>query len=359
MTTDSGDPQPTTQEDDQPPSSRQPGLPGRILHKLAHSRVGRVPVLGILAAVVAVALIGAAYQLGSPPASSDLSALDKNAPIDVQGRYAGVPMPAATAAPAQPENLAGGFSTSDGSTSSTPADQAAITETTQIVKTGSMQLEVPDLDKAVSAAQAKIVGLGGYVSDSSRSGGKDSAVATVTYRLPVTKWDDALAAMRGLASTVLSEQTNTADVTSQVIDLDARLNNLKVTESALQAIMARATAVTDVLAVEQQLSQVQGQIEQLTAQRDHLKDQAAMSTLAVSFSTPTTVTTQTAQEWDLGAQVDQAAAALIRIGQGLATIAVWLVIVGIPVVVSLLALGIVLWIVRRIFGRRRRAAAQA
>jgi len=42
-----------------------------------------------------------------------------------------------------------------------------------------------------------------------------------------------------------------------------------------------------------------------------------MSTLTVSFSTPgQTDTTQAAQGWDLGAQIDQAVATLVHIGQG-------------------------------------------
>jgi len=99
--------------------------------------------------------------------------------------------------------------------------------------------------------------------------------------VPVAKWDDALTALRKIGSKVVSEQTSANDVTSQVIDLNARIDNLKTTETALQSIMARASAVPDVIAVENQLSDTQGQIEELTAQRDNLSNQAAMSTLTL------------------------------------------------------------------------------
>jgi Ca-activated chloride channel family protein len=223
-----------------------------------------------------------------------------------------------------------------------------------IVKTGQMTLQVATLDAAVSQAQSQIAGMSGYVASSSRSGSADNASASVTYRLPVAHWDDALADLRKLASKVVSEQTDTSDVTSQAIDLDARLSNLKTTESALQAIMARATAIPDVLAVEQQLSTTQGQIEQLTAQRNHLGDQAAMSTVAVTFTLPNeTVTTQTTQGWQLGGQIDQAVAQLVRIGQGLVTIVVWAVIVGLPVLLALLVLFLAWRLTRRLAGRNR------
>ena len=185
-------------------------------------------------------------------------------------------------------------------------------------------------------------------------------MATVEYRVPVARWDDALAAMRALGTRVISEQTDSTDATAQVIDLDARISNLQATESALQSIMARASAIPDVLAVEQQLSTTEGQIEELSAQQTLLKNQAAMSTLTVSFSTPgQTDTTQAAQGWDLGAQIDQAVATLVHIGQGLVTIVVWAVVVGLPVAIGLALLWAIWWIVRRIARRRRGSVATA
>jgi len=169
-----------------------------------------------------------------------------------------------------------------------------------------------------------------------------------------------VAALRGIGNKVLSLQSGTTDVTSQVIDLGARIDNLQKTEAALQAIMAKATAVSDVLAVETQLSSVEGQIEELQAEQKNLKNQAAMSTLTVSFQLPAaTVTTQATQDWTLSKQVDEAGAALVRIGQGLATMVVWLFIVVVPIAVAALLLLAIFWIVRRIARRGRRGNAVA
>jgi hypothetical protein len=334
---------------------------GRTARRIAGARIGRVPVGGLVAAIALVALVGAAYTIGTPGAGGSTGVDTQRLPM------VGAPVAAGSASGqavdgsiANPAFNSADSAGSGGKPVTAPAvDQlTAALETTQIVKTGSMALEVTDLAKAVSQAKAAIVGMGGRISQSSTSGDKETAVANVTYRLPAAKWDDALAALRGLAGRVISEQTDSTDVTAQVIDLDARLNNLQVTETALQSIMARASAIPDVLAVEQQLSQVEGQIEQLKAQRDNLKNQADMSTLSVSFTTPdSTVVTKAAQGWSLGTQVDEAGAALVHIGQGLATIVVWAVVVGLPIVIGLALLGLILWIGRRISGRRRTTAA--
>jgi hypothetical protein len=325
--------------------------------RLLRARIGRIPIAGILGVIAIAALLIVASDLGNPSSgsagSSDHGSLGVRAPsggYPIPEPAASMAMAAPTAAPAfQGKDLTG--------TGSISENAGAPTDQTQIVKTGSMAIEVQDLNKAIEQARSTIIGMGGYVSDSTRSGDGQSAVSTITYRLPVARWDDALTAFHGLASKLISEQTNSTDVTAQVIDLDARINNLKATEAALQGIMAKAVAIPDVLAVEEQLSSVQGQIEQLSAQQNHLKDQAAMSTLAVTFMTPTTVTAQATQGWDLSNQVDQAVAALVHIGQGLVTIGVWILIVGVPIVVGVLIVLMVLWIVRRVFGRRRPSPA--
>jgi hypothetical protein len=370
MTTDASEPQPTGSQTAATHRATEPHLgrlAGRAVRRIAGAHIGRAPVGGLVSAVALLALLGAAYNIGNPSGGAGSYGTLDGQRLSADGAPTAAPaamLPGPVSDTQTGKALFGSAdqSTSGGETGTTPEANSltAALETTQIVKTGSMALEVTDLDKAVSQAQATIMGMGGYVSQSSRSGDKDSAVATVTYRLPAARWDDALGAMRKLGSRVISEQTDSTDITAQVIDLDARLSNLKATESALQSIMTRATAITDVLAVEEQLSQVEGQIEQLTAQRDHLKDQAAMSTLSVSFSTPgKTVTTLAASEWALGAQVDESVAALVHIGQGLATIVVWAVIVGLPVVIGLALLWLIWRIVRRITRRRRGAPAGA
>ena len=134
------------------------------------------------------------------------------------------------------------------------------------------------------------------------------------------------------------------------MDLGARLANLRVTETALQGIMDKATKIPDVLAVQEQLTGVRQQIEELTAQQQTLQDQAALASLTVNFTPPPAVAvTQVREGWDPARQIDQAAAALVGLGQGLANAGIWLVIVWVPIllVVGLIALVAVV-VVRRI-----------
>jgi len=218
-----------------------------------------------------------------------------------------------------------------------------------IIKTGSIVIQVAGIDASVEAATKAIVGLGGYASASERSGEDDDAYASVTYRVPADRWDEALAAIRGLGSKVLDERTGTQDVTGEVIDLAARIRNLQATEAAFQEIMTRATAIKDVLAVQAELTQVRGEIEQLTAQKDRLEEQAALSTLAVTFSLKPNPILASQERWDPGTEVEDATASLVRILQAVAGAGIWFGIVWLPIliVVGILAL-VVYAVVRRV-----------
>ena len=204
-----------------------------------------------------------------------------------------------------------------------------------IVYTGSLELDVADLDAAVQQAGELIRGLGGHVASSHAEDAGDFQFATVTYRVPATNWEEALAGVRALAERVVNETTESEDVTAQVVDLDARLANLRVTETALQSIMDRATTIDDVLTVQRELTRVREEIETLTAQRDHLANRAAMATLTVTFGVPVAEISLASEGWNLGSEIERAVASLVRVGQAVASLLIWLLIVVLPVVVPI------------------------
>jgi len=216
-----------------------------------------------------------------------------------------------------------------------------------IIKNGTMTLQVAGIDAAINKATQQMTALGGYVSGSDRSGDNDSATASITFRIPATRWDEALAALRGMAVKVVEEHSTTEDVTTQVVDLAARIANLQATEHALQGIMDRAREIKDVLAVQEQLTEVRGEIEQMTAEKTHLQQQAAMSTLGVTFELkPNPVLTEQAQ-FDPGAEAEQASASLVSALQALAKAGIWFAIVWVPTLLFLAILGGIAFVAAR------------
>ena len=222
-----------------------------------------------------------------------------------------------------------------------------------LVRTGTMEVEIGSIDDALAAARTAITGLGGFISNSAQSAADaERPYATITYRVPAAKWDEALRAIHGLGGTVKAERTEAVEVTGTVKDLGARITNLRASESALVAIMLKAVKIEDVLAVQAQLTSVRGEIEQLSTEKARLERLAAYGTLSVTFSKPVAAVTEASQQWNPGAQVDEALAALVSLGQAIAGGAIWLAIVGIPLLALAAAIGLGVYFVARRTGRR-------
>ena len=251
------------------------------------------------------------------------------------------------AAPVSGESLAG-VSSDLGAENPSDARDGAL-----IIRTGQLELEVKDVGVSLPKARDLVEDLGGYVSASDEIDHGDWLAATITYRIPADRWQDAIDGLRDLSDRVTREATQAQEVTSQVVDLKARIANLRASEAALIEIMDGSGSIEDVLAVQQRLSEVRGEIEQLVAQQQDLEGRAALATLTVTWTSPVLAVATTAAGWDLASVIDEAAAQTVAAGQWLVSAFVWLVIVGLPVIgIPLLLLAAVVVVVRQRLGGR-------
>jgi Domain of unknown function (DUF4349) len=233
------------------------------------------------------------------------------------------------------------------------ADAAARPPDLLIIRTGKVEIEVTDLAAAVAAARTRILAVGGYVSASDESTSGDNATAMAVYRIPADRWDAALDGIRGLATKVQQLQVETEAVTSQVVDLGARITNLRASEAALQKIMAQATKISDVLDVQGELTKVREEIERLVAEKTLLEERAAFGTLTVVYNLPATPATEEVRRgWDPAVDADRATGTLISLGQAAASTAIWLGIVGLPLAIVVAIVVGLAWRVGRFVAKR-------
>ncbi len=218
------------------------------------------------------------------------------------------------------------------------ATSSGAVDDAKIIRTGTMDLEVSDVAAAVKSARTAILAMGGYVGASNAGTNGDTPFAEIAYRIPADRWEDALAELRvlgGLTTKIVSEQTQAVEVTSQVVDLEARIRNLEASEAALQGIAAKATKISDVLEIQAQLTGVRGEIEQLTAQLKDLNDRAAYATMTARYSVPIVAVQVATKDWTPATAVDEAMASLISSLQGLTDAGIWFVIVWLPILLVL------------------------
>ena len=283
----------------------------------------------ILALTIVGLMLGACASGAAQlvPGGAGSTGVDKTT-VNVEGYDAnGAPVPEA-----QPAALA----PSEGGSGATGGNAVGAVDDARIIRTGSMDLEVSDVPAAVKAARTAILAMGGYVGASNSGTNGDTPYAEIAYRIPADRWEDALAKLRdlgGLVTKIVSEQTQAVEVTAQIVDLEARIRNLQASETALQGIAETATKVSDILEIQAQLTNVRGEIEQLTAQLKDLNDRASFATLSARYSVPIVAVQAVATSWEPGTAVDEAAASLVTILQNVADAGVWFLIVWLPILI--------------------------
>ena len=242
-----------------------------------------------------------------------------------------------------------------------------------VISSASMTIEVKNLDAGVSAVRALATKYGATISDLSVSAGSAGVVspqpldtvgtdsssitpgsASITLRVPAEK----LGAAEHDAATlgrVISQTASESDVTQQHVDMAARLKNMRAEESRLRAFLNKATKVSEMLAIETELSRVRGEIESMQAQLTYLERQAALATLTLSLSEPGALVSPAAGGWGFAAAVRDGVRAAADVIRSLITIGLAMS----PLLVLVLLAVLIVWILVRRRRRRRMAAATA
>ncbi|AKG20299.1 DUF4349 domain-containing protein [Calothrix sp. 336/3] len=187
--------------------------------------------------------------------------------------------------------------------SSVPSSQAK-RPAAKLIKKASMMLIVDSVDKSVEKISQIINQQQGDLIRLQEQQPKNESTrhtASIQMRVPANLLDQTLDELEKLG-TVKSRNISAEDVGDRLVDIQARLTNLRKTEANLQKIMDRAGSVRDVLSVSQELSNTRQSIEQIDAQLKNLQNQVAYSTINLNLEA---AVASNAQGRTLGVQVQE------------------------------------------------------
>jgi hypothetical protein len=161
----------------------------------------------------------------------------------------------------------------------------------KIESTGTVGVKVANghVQSAFNKLTSVATGDHGYVDSShaatgSRTHGSFSS-GTIVLEVPQASFKLLISQVQQIGHTT-SVVTNSNDVTSQYVDLQARIDALKVSLNQYLKIMTQATSISGILAVQNQINQIQSQIEQDQGQLNVLNHETTYSQLTVNVTTP-------------------------------------------------------------------------
>ena len=162
-----------------------------------------------------------------------------------------------------------------------PDDQ----QTPMIARTVTLSIVVKDFGFSRTALDAILARHHGYAASLNASTQQNAARSLqASLRIPAGELNAAVAEVKSLGQ-VENESQNGEEVTQQHADLVARLKNSRETEQRLQAILLQRTGkISDVLAVEQEIARVRGEIEQMEAEQKSLEHRVDFAAIDLSLA---------------------------------------------------------------------------
>jgi membrane protein implicated in regulation of membrane protease activity len=264
------------------------------METIAVRRSRRLPLLVALAllAAAAITLVFLLPRLGSEDAALDAPATppDAAAPPESRGMT----------------DLDGAAMAESGATGTAEA------LADDIVVRASQEVVVADVAAVARRLTAEVAAAGGRVSAEYTTSAEScpeplldgiatqgcpvSPRSTITYRAPLGAVDGLLALTAGLGDESWRTRSAT-DVGAQVADVDARVASARRSLDRLNALMARAESLTDIIALESQIAGRQAELESLLAQQAQLADQTAMATVTTTLTTATAADDEPSGFW--------------------------------------------------------------
>jgi len=226
---------------------------------------------------------------------------------------------------------------------------SSVLDSRKIIRSAYLRIEAKEVLDALNTATRLSDQVGGYVVSSRTWHVDNLPYATLSFAVPVERFEEALTQTRSLGD-VQDENVSSQDVTSQFVDLEARIVNLEATAARIRTFLDETKNVAEALNVNRELSTVESELEVLKGQRNALGQQTAFSTVNIDFvPVPLVVTTEevleTVQTWSplltFNAALD-VLLALARIGLDMF---IWVLTLGLPL---LLIVGLLWLIVRRL-----------
>ena len=290
----------------------------------------------------------------------------EEAKLKSQGITSVIPAYATAALQAKPAEMPAANQPQDAEQTTAASDVAMLNyqsgSVRMVIKDAEMELLVEDTDRAIDQVTQLTADYGGYLISSQSWFDGEFKYAAIRLAVPSQAFETALTNLRHIGVKVVRETGSGQDVSAEYTDLQSRLTNLEATAARVREFLKAAQTVEESLKVNQQLSELEAQIEQIKGQMKYYEGRTAYSTITANLvpqrptPTPSPTATPTATPtpmpaWNPGHTFNKASNILGILFRATVDLLIWLTVVFGPFVVVLI---LIVWLLDRILHLRIR-----
>ena len=158
----------------------------------------------------------------------------------------------------------------------------AVTDDTAKDAQGNTDARREAVAQASGAVRGAATAAGGYVSGADGGG----SMMTITLRVPAEQYDAVVDRVAALG-VLNSRSENSQDVTAEIVDVNSRVESMTASVARVRALLAQATGIGDVIAIESELASREADLESLQRQQASLAGLVALSTVTVTLTAVT------------------------------------------------------------------------
>ncbi len=239
------------------------------------------------------------------------------------------------------------------------AGGGAIGTPRKVVKAVSYSIETMEYDKDKMFLEQRVATLGGYVEKSEMYGmsiseGGDGRQMQMVAWVPSDRYNSFLNEIEGNTGKIVSKNQSGQDVTQQYYDTEARVKTLKLQQERMEAILAKAEKLDDIIKLDKEITRIQTEVESLTETLRRLDNIVDMSRIDIVLTEKEPIKIFTTTETTLGERIGKGLSAtlsgLIKFFEGFLVF----IVAALPVLIILAIIAVIILLIIRRNNRKNR-----
>lgn len=162
-------------------------------------------------------------------------------------------------------------------------DETAQNIEQKIIKEGNLRFETNDLEATYAQIQTAVKSNNASIQNDTEGKDYGTVFRKLIIRVPSKNFDPFLTAISKGVSYFDNKEITSQDVTTEFIDIEARLKAKKVLENRYIELLKKANKVSEMLEIEAQLSAIREEIEAKQGQLNYMQNRVSFSAITVEF----------------------------------------------------------------------------